>query len=483
MIILLIGFYVQMNKREKWFYRSMRLCVLLLCLCCVSAYADPRSLPDISDPSYATMSLAKEKKLGRIILAGVRSGLPIIKDIEIQSYLRHLGERILAHSKDQALDFHFLAVESPAINAFATPGGVLAFNEGLILSAETESELGGVVAHEIAHVVHRHIARLQALTERSSLISTLSLIGALIAAAYNSEFAELALFSGTTLPIERRLSYTRNFEYEADRFGMQLMAAARLDPAGMPAFFEKLQQQEGRNQQIEFLRTHPLTVSRLSEAQTRAAQYHGQYHGHFEKDSKTFHYARARLLALSKATKVPEHYDEDIENYYKALVFIERQSPEQAIKYLKKIPPVQQSIPVKLAFAHAYRTMGNWDKAINILNKLDSLHPGRAPIIYYLALCLLKDKQAQKALEKINSAALLHAYYPQFYQLGAQAAAQLERRGEYHEYLADYYAAEGYIEPALRQLNLAEKSDTLHKAMRYRISAKRKNWEQLRKEM
>ena len=479
MIILLIGFYAQMNKRGKRFYYSVRLCVLLLCLYCVPAHTDPHGLPNISDPSYATMSLAKEKKLGRIILAGVRSGLPIIEDIEIQSYLRHLGERILAHSKGQALDFHFLAVKSPAINAFATPGGILAFNEGLILSAETESELGGVVAHEIAHVVHRHIARLQALTEGSSIISTLTLIGALIAAAYNSEFAELVLFGGSTLPIERRLSYTRSFEYEADRFGMQLMAAARLDPAGMPDFFEKLQKLEGRNQQIEFLRTHPLTISRLSEAQTRAAQYHG----HFERDSKAFHYARARLLALSKTTKIPEHYDEDIENYYKALRLIERQSPEQAIRYLEKIPSTQQSIPVKLAFAHAYRTMGNYDKAITVLNKLDSLHPGRASIIYYLALCLLKDKQAQKALEKINAAASLHVYYPQFYQLGAQAATQLGRRSEYHEYLADYYAAEGYIEPALRQLDFAEKSDTLHKALRSRIAAKRKDWEELRKEM
>ncbi len=479
MITLLIGFYTQMNKLKKRSYYSVRLCALLLCLYCVSAYADPHDLPNISDPSYATMSLAKEKKLGRIILAGVRSNLPIIEDIEIQSYLRHLGERILAHSKDQALDFHFLPVKSPAINAFASPGGVLAFNEGLILSAETESELGGVVAHEIAHVVHRHIARLQALTEQSSLISTLALIGALIAGAYNSEFAELVLFGGSTLPIERRLSYTRTFEYEADRFGMQLMAAARLDPAGMPAFFEKLQKQEGRNQQIEFLRTHPLTVSRLSEAQTRAAQYHG----HFEKDSKTFHYARARLLALSKTTKIPKHYDKDIENYHKALIFIERQSPRLAIEHLEKIPATQQGIPVKLAFAHAHRTMEAWDKAIAVLDKLDSLHPGRAPIIYYLALCLLKDKQAQKALEKINAIAPLHAYYPQFYQLGAQAAAQLERRGEYHEYLADYYAAEGYIEPALRQLDLAEKSDTLHQAIRFRIAAKRKDWEELRKEM
>ena len=127
-------------------------------------------------------------------------------------------------------------------------------------------------------------------------------------------------------------------------------------------------------------------------------------------------------------------------------------------------------------------TMGNWDKAITVLNKLDSLHPGRATILYYLALCLLKDGQAQKTLEKINAAASLHRYYPQFYQLGAQAATQLGRGGEYHEYLADYYAAKGYIEPALRQLDFAEKSDTLHQAIRARIAAKRKDLEEFREE-
>ena len=472
-------FIPKMNKLKKQLHYSIRLCALLAFLSFTSANADRYSLPDISDPSYATLSLAEEKKLGRIILAEVRSQFPIIEDIEIQSYLRQLGERILAHSKDRILDFHFLAVRNPAINAFATPGGILAFNEGLILGVENESELGGVVAHEIAHVTHRHMARLQALSEGSSLVSTLAIIGAIIAAAYDSQLAELSLFGGASLPIERRLSYTRNFEYEADRFGMQLMAAAGLDPEGMPAFFAKLQKQEGRHQQIEFLRTHPLTISRLSDAQVRAAQYRGP----FEKDSKTYHYARTRLLALKRTSTIPEHLDEDIENYYKALTMIEKQNPDQAIKYLEKIPSEQQHIPVKLAFVHAYRAKEDHDKAIALLNTLDSLHPGRAAIRYYLALSLLEGGQERKALEKINAAASLHAYYPQFYKLGAQATIKLGRRGEYHEYLADYYAAEGHIEPALHQLDLAEKSGPLHQSIRARIAAKRKDLEALRKEM
>lgn len=461
------------------YYYSTLLCVLLVGLTYRFANADSYSLPDISDPSYTTLSLSEEKKLGKIILAEVRSQLPIIEDIEIQSYLRHLGERILAHSGNRILDFHFLAVKNPAINAFATPGGVLAFNDGLILIAENESELGGVVAHEIAHVTHRHIARLEALSKDTDLIGTLSIIGAIIAAAYNSELAELSLFGSAALPIERRLSYTRNFEYEADRFGIQLMARAGIDPSGMPAFFSKLQKLEGRHRQIEFLRTHPLTVSRLSDAQARAARYRGS----FEKDSKSFQYAKARLLALNRSKTEFRHQDENIKNYHQALMLIEKQLPNQALKYLEKISPDQRIIAVKLAFIHAYRAKQNWDTAITLLSELNSLHPGRAAIIYYLALCLLQNEQEQKALEQINATATLHTYYPQFYKLGAQAATRLGRHGEYHEYLADYYASEGQLEAALHQLDLAGKSRSLHQSIRARIAAKRKDLEELRKEM
>ena len=480
LIFNLLDFAAAMNKPEKQLCYTIRLLyILLACLLCTSANADRYNLPDISDPSYSVLSLAEEKKLARIILAEVRSQLPIIEDIEIQSYLRHLGERILPHSENRLLDFHFLPIHNPAINAFAAPGGILAFNDGLILSAESESELGGVVAHEIAHVKYRHMARLQTVSEGSGLIGTLSLIGAIIAAAYNSELAELTLFGSAALPIEKRLAYTRDFEYEADRFGMQLMAEAGIDPSGMPAFFAKLQKKEGRRQQIEFLRTHPLTISRLSEAQTRAAQYRGR----FEKDSKAFRYTKARLHALQRKSTAPKYEDEDIASYYTALNLIKKQLPAQALEQLTKIPPEQQNLSVKLAFVHAYRAMGNWRKAIALLNELNDLHPGRAAVLYYLALCLIKDEQAQKALAQINATATLHSYHPQFYKLGAQAAIQLGRHSEYHEYLADYYASEGRIEPALHQLDLAEKSDALHQSVRARITAKRKDLKELRQEM
>ena len=164
-------------------------------------------------------------------------------------------------------------------------------------------------------------------------------------------------------------------------------------------------------------------------------------------------------------------------------MFIKRQRADEALKHLQQIPAARRPLPVKLAFVHAYRLSENWDKAIALLEELNGLHPGRASIVYYLALYLIRDGQERKAREQINTVAHLHRYYPQFYKLGAQAAQHLKRQDEYHEYLADYYAAEGRIEAALRQLKLAERSATAHPSLRARIAVKRKDWEELQKEM
>lgn len=453
--------------------------VLITCLIATPCLSARYTLPDISDPSYATLSVAEEKKLGEIIRAQLRSQLPIIQDIEIQSYLRNLGERLLSHVPYQPFDFYFFPVRNDSINAFATPGGVIAINHGLILFADNESELAGVIAHEISHVTHRHLARLQALSQETSWVGILSIIGALLASAYNSDLATLSLFGGTALPVDRQLSYTRDFEYEADRFGMQLIADSGLDPSGIPNFFSKLQSQEARRQAPEFLRTHPLTLARLSDARARANQYQGTY----KKDSDEFRYMKAKILALKNAPLSDELDQQHIKSYYQAMSLIQKQLPLKALDSLKKIPPKQHTLPIKLAFVQTYIALENWKKAITLLDELNGLHPNRVNIKYYLVLCLIKNRQARQALTQINAVSRLHKYYPQFYKLGAQAAIELNRTSDYHEYLSDYYASRGQLEAALSQLKLAERSQSLNQVSRARIAVKRKKINALKEDM
>ena len=203
---------MRMSARRRW--PGARRWLPLACgvLLAAPAGADPAviddtDLPSIGEPADRTMTAAEEARLGELLRAQLYGRMPVSADPEANAYLRDLGARMLAANGIEQ-EFDFLIVEDPAVNAFAMPGGVLAFNTGLIVRARRESELAGVVAHELAHVTQRHIARLydqmassQAglLTGAGVLLAGLYQLSALLPAAYLAQAAEM----------QRRLNYTR----------------------------------------------------------------------------------------------------------------------------------------------------------------------------------------------------------------------------------------------------------------------------------
>ena len=453
-----------------------------------AAYAAPfaearRALPEIGDPSYSALSLADEKKLGNVILAQVRASLPVNDDIEVQEYLQAIGSRLLSQAGGNRLDFHFLPVADAAINAFATPGGVVAINDGLVLFADDESELAAVLAHEIAHVSRRHIARLNVELQTANWLSALVMIAGLMAGAYNPDLAQLATFAGAALPTDQRLRYTRGFEREADAAAMRLMAAASLDPGGVARFFSKLQAREGRRQVPEFLRTHPLTLERLRNAAARVADYPGN----LQRDSREFRHVKARLRALHDAAPAPgETETASLRLYREGIALAQRGLAYEALQTLERIPQERRGLPVMLALGQAHVARGDYREARRLFAELNELHPRRASINYYLAVCLLKSggaARAMEALELLRKTRRLHRYYPQLHKLSAQAAAVLKRGSLEHEHLANYYLLNGRLELALHQLQLAERAADAAPAARERIGDKRAEITALQQEM
>ena len=440
----------------------------------------PRILPEIGDPSYSILSLADEKKLGRVILAQIRARLPVGDDVEVQEYLHTLGSQLLSQESGNRLDFDFLSVTDPAINAFATPGGVVAINDGLMMFADNESELAAVVAHEIAHVTRRHIARLNAELRGVSWLGALVMIAGLMAGAYNADLAQLATFAGTALPVDRQLQYTRGFEREADAAAIRLMAAAGIDPHGVARFFSKLQAREGRHQVPEFLRTHPLTSERLRDAVTRAARYPEG----LRRDSREFRHIRARLRALRDATPAPGEIETASLRLYRDGVALTRRGlAYEALQTLERIPAQDRALPVMLALGQAHISRGDYRAACRLLTELNDLHPGRASVNYYLATCLIKTGEAARALEHLHGIRRLYRYYPRLHKLSAQAAAALKRTSLEHEHLGDYYLLNGRLTLALDQLRLAGQAADAAPAARERIDDKRTEIIALQKEM
>jgi predicted Zn-dependent protease len=235
-------------------------------------------LPELGTAAQRTLSIEDEYRIGRMVMRGLRDSGRLVEDPETNEYIQSLGLRLSSLTNQGNRDFNFFLVNDRSINAFALPGGFVGVNTGLLLDTRNESELAGVLAHEISHVTQRHIARGIEAAGRTNLVSTAAtlaaiLLGALAGAGSNATLG--AITAAQTIAAESQLAFTRANESEADRVGIGLMAEAGYDPNAMPAFFEEM----GRRTQLspdkvpELLRSHPVTSDRIAESKGRAAQY------------------------------------------------------------------------------------------------------------------------------------------------------------------------------------------------------------------
>ncbi len=467
--------------QTRWGQARSSLFALLLAAAGAGAQT-PLNLPDLGDPAAGVLSLSQEKRLAPMILRQLRAQLPVMEDLELGEYISALGNRLLAANVNNRLEFHFLLIDRPQINAFATPGGIIVINRGLILAADSESELASVLAHEISHVTQRHLARLLADAQNTSWSSYLAAVLTTLAAIYDARLAGLGAYASSALPIERALSYSRLFENEADNLGMRLLAAAGYNPAAMIRFFRKLQAQESGGRVPEFLRTHPLTIDRISNALNRSARYQGEY----RENSDEFLFAKARLDALTVKravpVKSPTGTNARVEQYQRAVALLEAGQGHEAARLLEAIQQGDQPIQIGLALAQAYRVQGNPGAAIALLERLDKIYPGRESIINQLGEALLQANRAQQALTRLRSLAQ-RRHAPLIDRSIAKAAIESGVDWLGHKHLAEYYQANGRMREALEQLALAARDPMINEPAREEIKARREALEKLQREI
>ncbi|MGF1526520.1 MAG: M48 family metalloprotease [Candidatus Competibacterales bacterium] len=224
------------------------------------------TLPEIGDASRLHLSRQEAVRIGQRVERFYRDQGRLLTDPQLDRYLDNLGTALLAHADPVDHDYRLFWVKSPVINAFAAPAGYIGINTGLLLATDDEDQLAGVLAHEIAHVTQRHIARAIADARRMTLPTiAASLAGALLIAADPS--AGSAVLAGVgAANAQRRINYTRQNEREADRIGEELMVRAGFKAEAMGAFFAKLQRQSRGNRDIPgYLLTHPRPVERIAD--------------------------------------------------------------------------------------------------------------------------------------------------------------------------------------------------------------------------
>ena len=249
---------------------------LLLCSTATSATGDGEyGLPDIGSSAAVVLSPSEQAEYGAETLRELRRYGVVMEDPLLQDWISDLGYRVVGAGERPELPFTFFLLNFRDVNAWATLGGYIAMNAGLVLEADSEDEVAAVLSHEVAHVTQQHILRSVEKAKKDALPIALGMLGAVIAAQSagdSGDATQAALISGLALIQQRQINYTRTNEQEADRVGIRTLARAGFDPMAMAGFFQTMQRlTRGEGVTVpEYLRTHPLTTSRISEAKDRA---------------------------------------------------------------------------------------------------------------------------------------------------------------------------------------------------------------------
>ena len=438
------------------------------------AGADDINLPDMGSPADAILNSSEEAQIGRMIMRDIRMSGRVVEDPLITEYLNDVGSRIAAQTNDGEHRFTFFAVEDPRINAFALPGGYIGIHTGLLEATRNEDELAGVLAHEIAHVTQRHIARAIHANSRQSLLTTAVMLGAIIVAAAggggDAVQGAVAVAQGTA--VQQRINFTRSNEYEADRIGIAALAEAGFDPYGMASFFEVLSRMQTTSPEMrapEFLRTHPVTTARIAEARSRARAYPAVH----SEDSKSYGIARMRTIVSRFDTpeEAVAHFEvrdydneSEIERYGRAVAYQRAQNHFEALKILEDLLEDDQSvIAYHIGLGQTLVALDQYSDALRVFERAVELFPRNVPLVIEYGDRLLELGQPEKAhamlLDLLNNVPPT----PDQVRLIARAASQAGEDAEAYYYLAEYRlmigdlaGGIGYLQQALRLPELQE---------------------------
>src|SRR3954469_2168126 len=278
------------------YHSRMRLAAWVLAAAVgVAPRAFAQTLPDLGSGGDLALSPQLERRIGEQIVRKIKFREPsYLDDPEVADYLTILGTRLGQANPTARQDLEFFALRDSTVNAFALPGGFVGVHTGLINTADTESELASVLAHELGHVTQRHISRMFGQQQQMQMPMLAALAAAVVLGLKRPDLASGAIAATQAGAVQSQLGYSRDFEREADRVGLQALGDAGYDPRAMAMFFEKLQ----RSTRVVddgsvpgYLRSHPVTTERIADAQNKSAGMPYRQH----VDSPEFQLIRAKL--------------------------------------------------------------------------------------------------------------------------------------------------------------------------------------------
>lgn len=433
--------------------------------------AQPVGIPSMGIESAAELSPGLERTLGDAIMEQGRRDSSYISDPDVLQYLTDMGRKLASGAATPVDRINVFALRDPQINAFALPGGYIGVNSGLVVAAASESELASVVAHEIAHVLQRHIARGMTQRAQSNHAVIAALAGALLAALSGS--ADLAMgvaAFGQAAAVDRQLGFSRQAEQEADRSGLEMMTRAGYDPAGMARMFERLENASRLNQGAGgnvYTSTHPLSLQRLSDAQNRSMNAPRRP----DSGSDAFWYVRAKLrIEQARGGQALRAAEEVLRADTRQAKGVQRSAAWYGLAYAawkrRDFSGAEQALAQARADGHESAQIAGLEVAV-ALARGDSeraLRLGRQAVQRWPAsqgVALAQIEALQGSGRHDEAASALQARIeqwpevPRLWQLLAQSREKLGRRADARRAMAVYYELTGALPAAVEQLQQA----------------------------
>ncbi|WP_018690870.1 beta-barrel assembly-enhancing protease [Algicola sagamiensis] len=434
--------------------------------CFTSAQAANR-LPDLGGTALSTITIEKELIMGDIFARKARAALPIVYDPLLSSYIETIGNKMVAQADGVQFPFQFVWVRDNAINAFATFGGNITAHTGLVLNAQSESELASVIGHEIAHITQRHLARkIEKMNQRAPM-TIAGLFSSLLLGIVNPSLGIAALQTTAGLTQQASITYTRGNEQEADRIGMQIMTNAGFDPHDASSFYTRMSDKyRAATKPPAFLLTHPLPDNRVSDIRLRAQQYKK----HTRKPEYDFWLTKARIIARFSNSSEGHAKDTfrdwqkstypDIKfagQYGLALLDVDHQRYQSAASHLKELFKLQ---PHNLFLIDTYTDLltatKQYKTALAFLAKEYQLRPNEQVVTLNYANVAIHADQPERAIRMLKSFLLQKGENYLGYDLLTNAYRKAKHPAYANIYQAQSDAYLGRYQKAIQSLRQAK---------------------------
>ncbi|WP_456325156.1 beta-barrel assembly-enhancing protease [Desulfonauticus submarinus] len=364
--------------------------------------------------AFGEFSLKKEAELGKKFKKIIRSHLPLIQDPEINSYVRQMVFKLAKSAPYYPFKIEVDVVQNNAMNAFATLAGYMVVYSGMVEKVDSDSELAGVLAHELAHLTQRHVAKN---IERSQLVSVGSILTLLagILVGGNTQAGQAMMIGSIAGAQSALLKYTRENEREADQVGLNYVVKAGYDPWGMVEVFKKIRKQRWlRGGTLpSYLLTHPAVEERIGYLEDRLRRLRVKPE---LKKSVELQLVQTLLRSKYNSPKVALHYFKGNSCYDllgKGIVYARLNALEKAKKYfilLNDIPDCKKNAVFYREIGKFYYQYGELNKALLNLQKSFLLNSKDSLTLFYYARALAEEGLIKEA-EKYFQECLVKMFY------------------------------------------------------------------------